>query len=198
MSELEKILKHIEEDAVAASTAVINEANSMAEEITAAAQEESKRVREEIEQKSKLEVSTSLSRSKSSALLQEKKMILNAKQQIISNLIEKARLSLLELSDQEYFATILTMVLKHAKGIQGHILFSEADKKRLPATFQNEIKEVLKKLPGAELTILEETRNIDGGFVLVYGDIEENCSFEALFSAEREILQDKVCTLLFS
>lgn len=49
-----------------------------------------------------------------------------------------------------------------------------------------------------KLTVSRETRDIDGGFVLSYGGIEENCSIEALFYAARERLQDRVQELLFS
>ena len=38
----------------------------------------------------------------------------------------------------------------------------------------------------------------NGGFVLVYGGIEENCSFEAMFAAQREKLQDQVHAFLFA
>ena len=33
---------------------------------------------------------------------------------------------------------------------------------------------------------------MDGGFVLTYGGIEENCTIKALFDAKREELSDKV------
>ena len=39
---------------------------------------------------------------------------------------------------------------------------------------------------------------INGGFVLTYGGIEENCSIDALFDAAHEVLQDKVQEILFS
>ena len=42
------------------------------------------------------------------------------------------------------------------------------------------------------------SRDIDAGFVLTYGGIEENCSFDAIFDSARETLQDKAQELLFS
>ena len=48
------------------------------------------------------------------------------------------------------------------------------------------------------LHISGDTRDIDGGFVLTYGGIEENCSIDALFDAAHEVLQDKVQEILFS
>jgi V/A-type H+-transporting ATPase subunit E len=56
---------------------------------------------------------------------------------------------------------------------------------------------VLSDKEGASLTLSEKTAAIDGGFLLIYGEIEENCSFDALFSASRENMQDQVNAFLF-
>jgi V/A-type H+-transporting ATPase subunit E len=49
----------------------------------------------------------------------------------------------------------------------------------------------------ASLIISENTVTIDGGFILKYGDVEENCSFDALFSSAKEELSDRVNAILF-
>ena len=38
---------------------------------------------------------------------------------------------------------------------------------------------------------------MDGGFLLVYGGIEENCTISAVFASKREELSDQVNRLLF-
>ena len=53
------------------------------------------------------------------------------------------------------------------------------------------------KLKTQGLTISKESKEIDGGFLLLYGDVEENCSFDAMFMAAKETLQDEVRDLLF-
>lgn len=197
MTGLEKILKHIEEDAAVTANAIIAEAESKAKEITALAYAEGEKKRLEIEERSKLDVKSCLSRAESAALLQEKKIILNAKQDIINDVILRAKESVLELPDKEYFDVILKMVKKHALGQAGQISFSQKDKNRLPQDFEDNLRTALAEIKGAKLTISEKTCDIDGGFILVYGDVEENCSFNALFFAAKETLQDKVCKLLF-
>jgi V/A-type H+-transporting ATPase subunit E len=89
------------------------------------------------------------------------------------------------------------MVLKYAVGQSGSIIFSETDKKRLPQDFQAKIQTTLANIPGASLTISDRAASIDGGFILVYGEVEENCSFDAIFSASKDMLQDKVSGILF-
>lgn len=197
MTGLEKILKHIEEEANAAAQVVLAETKVKAEEITAAAQAEGEKKRADIAERSKTEVQASLSRAESSALLQEKKMILVAKQQVISDIISKAKEALLNMSKAEYSDVIVKMLGKNALPQSGLILFSLADKERLIEQFQDTIQNALQGIKGATLTISEDTRAIDGGFILIYGDVELNCSFDALFFAARESLQDKVCEVLF-
>ncbi len=197
MTGLDKILKHIEEDAVSAADQILAEAKQKADEIMADARAEGEKMCAEITERSKLDVQSSLSRAESAANLQEKKLILKAKQEIIGEVIINAKDSLLSLPDKEYFDVIIKMIQKHALAGAGYILFSDTDYKRLPQQFDELLKSGLSGKAGASLTLAGETVNINGGFILVYGDVEINCSFDALFAAAKENLQDKVSEILF-
>jgi V/A-type H+/Na+-transporting ATPase subunit E len=197
MTGLEKILGHIEEDATCIAENILKEAEKEAKEIMAQAQAAADKKCFDIIERSKLDIMSSLNRAESAANLQEKKLILNAKQEIISNLINKARDTLINLPDKDYFDTILLMLQKNALASPGSIAFSNRDLKRLPEGLIERINFTISKNDGANLKLNRETCNIDGGFILTYGDVEINCSFEALFAAARETLQDKVCEALF-
>lgn len=197
MTGLEKILKAIEDDAKSSADAVLAQAKQEADEITEAAKKEAASRCAEIAAKSEADVKAVLSRAESAAVLQEKKIILEAKQQIINDVINNARNSLTNLSDIEYVEVILRMVQKYADQKPGQILFSVTDKKRLPGDFTAKLNNALAGKSGASLVISEETVNVNGGFVLKYGEVEENCSFDALFSAAKEELQDIVNSILF-
>jgi len=198
MTGLEKILKAIESDASASADVVIRRANQEADEIMANAKKEAEKKCAEIATKSDTEVKDILSRAGSAAALQEKKIILDAKQQMISNTIANAKTSLANLPDSEYIPIILQMAKKYAHHKAGEILFSEIDKKKLPASFQEMLQNTLIDKTGASLKLSEQSVMIEGGFILKYGDVEENCSFEALFAAAKEDLQDKVNEILFT
>ena len=43
----------------------------------------------------------------------------------------------------------------------------------------------------------EKAKEMDGGFILVYGGVEENCTIRAMFDANRDHLSDKVHEVLF-
>ena len=47
------------------------------------------------------------------------------------------------------------------------------------------------------LSLAEETRPIRGGFILVDGPVEVNCSFETLVRLQREKLENQAAELLF-
>lgn len=197
MTGLEKILKTIEANAKAAAEVVLNQAKQEAQQIMDAARVEAEKRVAEIQSKSETDVNAVLSRAVSGAALQEKKIILDAKQQIINEIIAKARKTLMELSDEDYVKVLLQMVRKFAQKKAGIIQFSEADLKRLPSDFEISMKNVLAEKQGAQLQISEIGANIDGGFVLHYNEIEENCSFDALFLSYKDDLQDEINSLLF-
>lgn len=48
-----------------------------------------------------------------------------------------------------------------------------------------------------ELTLSQETRSIQGGFVLVNGDVEVNCTFETLVRLRRGTMAGETAKLLF-
>ena len=50
---------------------------------------------------------------------------------------------------------------------------------------------------GAQLTLSQDTRNIQGGLILSDGEIEMNCTFETLVRLQREQLEREVARTLF-
>ncbi len=48
------------------------------------------------------------------------------------------------------------------------------------------------------MTLAGEPKEIDRGFILTYGGIEENCTFKALMDCKKDELQDLIRNILFS
>lgn len=80
---------------------------------------------------------------------------------------------------------------------RARFIFQKNDLDRMPQGFEAVIEKAAVS-KGGSLTLVKEPKNIDGGFILVYGGIEENCSFRALLAARRDELSDKVHAMLFS
>lgn len=193
MTGLDKIVQQIQSEARTAADETLAAAKAEAEKITAEAREKAQRQCAAIAAQSETDVANAMAAAESAAQLAKRRAILAAKQEIITEMIAQTQKSLYSLPDAQYFELILKMVQKYDRGEAGTIHFNAADIKRFPSDFQEKIHQA-----AAKLTLSKEARKIDGGFVLVYGGVEENCSFDALFYAAREVLQDKVSQLLFS
>lgn len=191
MKGLSNILTQIENETSEKVSEIIGAAKTQANEITVkaknAAEAESKTIMENAEAK----YNDILSRAESANELKIKKEILIKKQELINETIDKAMNSLLNLPEDKYFDIILKLVKKYAHGGDGEVLMSEKDKKRLPKDFELKLNEI------AGIKLSDKTTNVDGGFILTYGDIEENCTFKAIFESRREDILTLVNNLLF-
>ncbi len=194
MTGLEKIIAQIKDDSdrVCADTnskteaqckAIICKAAEKADVITAQGKQDAQAVYDDI-----------LLRAKSSAELEARSIILKAKQDIISSSLDKARSSICDLPADEYFELLYKMIAKYSEEADGLICLSKKDTDRLPADFSEKLNEVAK----GKLSVDSKPADIDGGFILIYGGIEVNCSFLSLFSAQSEIFSDEVSKLLFA
>ena len=196
MSGLDKILEHINTEAKDAADELIAGAKAQAAQLLENAKAEAKAREAAIVKQSELDQIAAEKRIKSAADLKEKRMVLEAKQKEIEDVLTAAKDHLTGLDDAAYFETVAKMIKKYAQPQDGVIKFSAKDLGRLPAGFDQKIAETLGGK--GSLKIAQESADICGGFILVYGDIEENCSFDALIEASKEDLQDKIGQKLFS
>lgn len=197
MTGLEKMKSQILDEAKAAAESKIAEAKAQADEVVRTAEAEAARKAESISQKSKAEVANYQERVASSIDLKRRTEILKAKQEVIAEVLERAYEKMNTMGQQEYFEMLLKMVDKYALAQEGEICFSAADLTRLPEGFEAEVGKTA-AARGGSLKVSREGRNIQSGFILIYGGIEENCTLQAMFDARRDELSDKVNRLIFS
>lgn len=197
MAGLDKMKSQILNEAKAAADAKTAKAKAEAEDILSTAKAEAEKKQSSIAQKSAAEVAGYKDRVVSSIDLQRRTKILGAKQEMIASVLEKAYETVTRLGDKEYFDMLLKLLGKYTLPQDGEIYFSAADLKRMPTGFEQDAKESA-KANGGTLKVSREAKNIENGFVLVYGGIEENCTLRAMFDAKRDELSDKVHRMLFS
>ena len=196
MTGLEKMKNQILEEAKTSADEKIKDANAKAEEILAAAREEAEKTAERISKKSEADIANYKDRVKSSCDLKKRTAVLEAKQEMISEVLDRAFEMLKSMDEAEYFGMLKKMLEKYVLPQEGEIYFSSADLEKTPESFKRDIDAVA-KAKGGKLTLSKEGKRIEGGFVLAYGGIEENCTFKAIFDAERDRLSDKVHEVLF-
>ena len=190
MSGLDKIIEHITQEAGDEAERIISGARSEAQSLLEAGKKEALNRAEAIKRQSELDAAAARKRIKSASELQEKKIILQKKQDMIEAVFVKAVNRLTNLDDEEYFRVLSQMIARYATGEKGIIRLSERDLSRVSPSFKKVCEE-------AGLSLSEKCADIPGGFILVYDDIEENCSFDVLISASREELQDRIGQLMF-
>ena len=198
MNGIDKILAHIK-----------SEADSECEAIERAAVEECERIRAEytgMERDEYLKLIESgtkdadrrLERLNSLAALESKKHVLLTQQEMVSEAFELAARILLELPEQEYIAFLARQASAASLTGKETIILSEPDQKRIG-------EEVLKAAntylqaegKTASLTLSDSTADIRGGLILSGGDIEVNCSVDALVAEYRNELSPAVASALF-
>ena len=196
MTGLEKILAEIKAEAEAEARQTLAAANAKAEELLLAARTEAEAIAS-AEKEASAHKTAEIAQSSNSAIsLQRRQRILGQKRMLIEETLDKARKSLCDLPDDEYFALLAKLASNNAHAGSGTLLLNEKDLSRLPAAFKSQLAAVLPQ--GSELTVGEQTRPIDGGFVLAYGDVEENCSFAAIFDTRADEFSDLICDTLFA
>lgn len=196
MTGLEKIITEIRDEAAAEAEEALAKAKAEAEDILAKAKAESDEKVAQI-QAAAAQEAADIERSRESAqALQRRQRTLATKQELLAETQAKALDSLYALPDGDYFELLVKLAAAAAQPGEGVLLMNEKDAKRAPADFE---KKVAAALPGgAKLALAKETRPIDGGFVLKYGDVEENCSFKAMFNARADEFSDLVRGTLFA
>ena len=181
MNGLDKIIAQILDDAKQESLAIQEKAAGEAETTLAAAGEKVKKLEEE---------------QAKSAAQKKRQAILAEKQAIIEEMLAAAHKELLAKPDEAYFAWMEQLLSRFVTDRAGEIYVSKRDLERMPDDFPAKIEKAAQE-KGGSLVLKKEPREIDGGFVLVYGGVEENCSAGALFASQRDELADKVHAMLF-
>ena len=197
MTGLEKMKSQILDEANRSAGEILEQAKKEADAVMAEARKNAEAECQRISEKSEADAESLKGRAESSCDLQKRKAVLKAKQEVISEILKRAYKKMLASDTETYFDIIRKMLNKYVLPEEGEICFSSDDKKRMPDGFEKEIAAIA-AAKGGKLIVSKEDRNIQGGFVLIYGGIEENCTFKAMFDSRRGELSDKVHALLFS
>ena len=227
MEGIEKITAKIIQDSEAEVTRILEETERKARSIGEEAQAQADREREEILARGRRTADERLERLKSAAQMERRKLELAAKQEVLAEAFEQALEKLCALPEEEYIQLLTGMVLQAVSTGREQLVFSPRDRSRIGkqvvvAANEALVKEVAPELPdsladsrvgallgkvvnsaAAQITgtgllsLSEETRPIRGGFILVDGPVEVNCSFETLFRLQREKLEKQAAEILF-
>lgn len=194
MTGLQAILEQISADSRRESEELLRQAVDQGEQITAHAAKEADLAAQEITHAGKLQADGLLERAVSAAQLEKRNRLLLVKQNLIHDTIDSVRTQLENAPDEEYFGTLLKLVARYAIPGEGVLYCNAKDLARLPADFQDRLSAAC---PEGKLTISKEPKEIESGFLLVYGGVDINCTFRAVFEDAEDALRDCVYKALF-
>ncbi len=196
MAGLNKIIERIAQDSAAKCDSIIFDAQNEATKIKEAATAAANNDKEALIEAANKEAKAIVDMAESGAELDGKKLLLATRVEIIDKAIEAASEKLGNMPEEEYFAAIYALVKKYAQDAEGEMILSQKDLGRLPKDFNKKINADLAK--GAKLKVAKEPANISDGFILVYGDIEINCTFDALIAEQRDEIKDELNSIIFA
>lgn len=196
MTGIEKIIKKVEEDCIINCEDIIEKAYSQAQSILDDAKILGEKAKEEAIETTNNKCQTEIELAISRADHERKKSILATKISIINEVIDEAMQKLKNLPDSLYFNAVMILVNRYAQNGLGVLHFSIRDLERMPQDFEMSINEILK---GGEKSVVisSEPVSIDGGFVIVYGDIEQNCTFDSLLNSSLDNIKDELYEEIF-
>ena len=191
MTSSEKILAGIAGEAKTEAEKITAEAEKQAAEITAAAKAEAEtdagKIRAAAEKKAELIINS----GKSSAGLLKRDTALNCRRELIEKALNFVADTVNAYGDKDYFDFLLTLIKKEKLNGKGEVYLSVKDKARDIAAFKSE-------LSALDLTLSDTFADINGGFILTYGDIQINGELSALIHEKRDVLTDELNKALFN
>lgn len=191
MTSSEKILAGIAEESKAQADKINSDAEKQAADIIAAAREEAESEAEKIKAEAEKKAELIINSGKSSAELLKRDTALKCRR----GLIEKALITVADTvnaySDKDYFDFLLTLIKKEKLNGKGEVYLSVKDKARDTASFKSELEAL-------GFTLSDNFADINGGFILKYGDIQINGELSALIHEKRDVLTDELNKTLFN
>ena len=227
MNGIEKITAKIAADAEADVTRILAETEEKIRAIGAEAQAQAEKERTDILKRGEKAAQERLERLQSASQMEKRKLILGAKQEVVGEAFDLALEKLCQLPDSELVNLLAALAVEASSTGREALVFSVKDRARIGkqvviAANEALVKGVKPELPNSfaetkvgalldkvvqsttamvtgtgQLTLSEETRPIQGGFIMLNGDIEINCTFETLVRMQRESLERDVAKKLF-
>lgn len=197
MDGIEKIIGRIKAAAAEECAAIAQKAAEESEVIRADYAQKVQSAYESAVRSGELEIKLDAERLIRNAKLDVRKDILFVKQELVDDAFSSAREKLRTLPEDKYVTWLASLACQASNG-RGELILSERDYalgEKLVARANEALAAQGRK---AELSLSAETRDMDAGFVLRDGNLEVNCSLQAILEMNRQNIAAKVAEKLFN
>lgn len=191
MTGLENIIREIETESAETVSDILGKANDAAAVTLRDAEKAAEQLKEGFRHEAERKAAETAERAMANDEMELKRAVLKKKQEIIRETLDGTRRALTETCDKGYFEMLTSLLNRYAaKGKDGEILMTDADKKAMTKEFEAAVS-------AHGLKVSDKALAADSGFVLVYGSIEINCTVDAIFDAYADELSDMLGAFLF-
>lgn len=194
MNGIEKITARIDAQTQEEIDRLLADAKEQAAQITAQYRAQAETERASLTARSEKAAQEREERLVSVAQMEARKVTLSARQEMVERAYELALKTLCTLPQERYTAVLTDLLVKAAPDGKGSVIFAPSDRERVGAAA---VKAANSRLKDGGLTLAEETRPIQGGFILVNGRVEINCTFDTLVRLQRSETAGAVAKQLF-
>lgn len=221
MNNLDKIIERIMLEAKDEADKILVEGTKASAEIMEEGENRASDTVARAKRKAERESLATVERAYSAADMKKREIILGTKVGLIGKVFQEAQTKLSELDSGDYCVftahLLCDAVSERVKTVEKlkseygdeedysldfEVVFNSHDKESRGAEIVKTAKAFLKKLSPelgkTPIRISDESADISGGLILRYGDIETNCSVEAVVADARETLEPKVAGVLFA
>lgn len=221
MTGLDRITNKILAEAEKEAEKILAEADATCREIEVESKDEAERIAKSFSEELARTKAEFSARTEASAKTRRRNTLLATEGELVDEVFQSAEATVLAY-DREKMLELLTGLLANAMIEQAEaeadsVALYGAEDAILPETYELILNprdratygkamiagvgnKLIGKVPTEKLSRLhlsDTTKNISGGFILRYGDIESNCSFDLLFAELRQTLEIEVCGALF-
>lgn len=220
MNGITKITDKILAEAKTAEQAALEQAAAKASAILAEGEEKAEAARERIEERAAREGESIVSRAKSAAAMNRRNIDLAVRGELIDEAFAQAFAQIEALPTEEYRAMLCRMLCDalieqlrsdaESRALHGdevetvdayEIILNDADHYAIGQSLAEEARRALTgRIDAVEvrkLVLSPKTKKMRGGVILRCGDVEINCSLEAIFAQTRAAREAEVCSILF-
>ncbi|MCC8022656.1 MAG: hypothetical protein LIO46_02570 [Clostridiales bacterium] len=195
MNGLDKINQSILDDARTEAQQVLREGRQASDAVLSEARKECEAIRSRARQEAEKAHALSVEKMESAARLKQQQVRLACRTREIDRILEDALAQMQNAGPEPYRDMMLRLLEQYVQPDGGVLCLAEGDDSRLGAGFAEQAQKLAAQ-HGGKLE-LRTGGAWQGGFLLIYGDIEIDCTFAALLDARREALRDLVNQILF-
>jgi V/A-type H+-transporting ATPase subunit E len=198
MNGADKITERIISEARQKAEVILQDATQRAEAIKEEAVRAGERERQEILKRAELEAQEHIRRRRTISELEMRKALLETKQEMIEKAFHNVLKTLGKLPPVEYQDVVYSLLKATVSTGEEELIIAQKDEDKYTPEFLERVNQGLMKAgkKGA-LRLAQERRDLEGGFILKYGGVEVNNSFESLLRMERDEIEPEVAKVLF-